>query len=83
MEDHVLKETLLEILSRVMESVNVIGNEDDPLPVDSIMLLEIITIIDSEFSISISDSEIFSIESFNDLMGLVKKKLHSCSTVPV
>lgn len=83
MEDHVLKERLLEILSRVMDSVNVIGNEDEPLPVDSIMLLEIITKIDQEFAITISDSEVFSIESFNDMMGLVKNKLCSCSAEAV
>jgi acyl carrier protein len=66
-----LTEKVKHILSEYMDLDQLTGNENESMPLDSMMLLEIIALIESETGITIPDEDVAAIDSYNSLMGIV------------
>lgn len=75
MERPDIKEKLYKILSIYVDSDKVIGKEEELLVMDSLLFLEVITVIESEFHIVISDEEVEYIQNFKRMMEIVTRKL--------
>jgi acyl carrier protein len=69
-----LTEKVRNILSEYMDLDQLPGNENEPMPLDSMMLLEIIALIESETGITIPDEDIAAIDSYNSLIGTVQRR---------
>lgn len=77
MDESNIKSKLLEILSGYVDVGKLAEREGQALSVDSMMLLEIVTVIETEMGVVISDEEVERMETFENMVDIVNNKFKS------
>ncbi|MBU0991093.1 MAG: acyl carrier protein [Proteobacteria bacterium] len=72
-----IKKKVVEIISEFVEQDGLIVNEEEMhiLDIDSLIAMDIILEIEREFNIRITDPEILSMETFDQMMAVIYGKL--------
>lgn len=67
--------TVLEIASKYLSADEISARMDDVLSIDSLDLIEIVVDIERAFQITFANEEVQSVESFDELIAMINRKL--------
>ena len=77
--DDEIRKTVLSIASKYLEPDEIEAKQDDVFSIDSLDVVDIIIELEKEFAIKFANEEVQSIETFEQLMEMIRDKRNAKS----